>query len=54
MAVLRSPHTYKCTIGFVDIYDLNYGYTYRDTMKSMGGEAYLKKFIDTNLTLIAY
>ena len=48
MAAVRAPDTYKCTIGYVGIYDLNYAYAYSDTMKAMGGEAYLNKVIGTN------
>jgi dipeptidyl aminopeptidase/acylaminoacyl peptidase len=48
MTAVRAPDTYKCTIGYVGIYDLNYAYAYSDTMKSMGGEAYLNKVIGTN------
>jgi pimeloyl-ACP methyl ester carboxylesterase len=48
MAAVRAPETYKCTIGYVGIYDLNYAYTQSDTMKSMGGEAYLNKVIGTD------
>lgn len=48
MATVRAPDTYKCTIGYVGIYDLNYAYTESDTMKLMGGEAYLNKVIGTD------
>jgi acetyl esterase/lipase len=48
MAAVRAPDTYKCTIGYVGIYDLNYAYTQSDTMKAMGGEAYLNKVIGIN------
>jgi pimeloyl-ACP methyl ester carboxylesterase len=48
MTAVRAPDTYKCTIGYVGIYDLNYAYAYSDTMKAMGGEAYLNKVIGIN------
>jgi dipeptidyl aminopeptidase/acylaminoacyl peptidase len=48
MAAVRAPETYKCTIGYIGIYDLNYAYTESDTMKSMGGEAFLNKVIGTD------
>lgn len=48
MAAIRAPETYKCTIGYVGIYDLNYAYTQSDTMKALGGEAYLNKVIGTD------
>ena len=48
MAAVRAPETYKCTIGYVGIYDLNYAYSQSDTMKTLGGEAYLNKVIGTN------
>ena len=48
MAAIRAPDTYKCTIGYVGIYDLNYAYTESDIMESMGGEAFLNKAIGIN------
>jgi dipeptidyl aminopeptidase/acylaminoacyl peptidase len=48
MAAVRAPDTYKCTIGYVGIYDLNYAYTESDTMDALGGEAYLNRVIGTN------
>ena len=48
MAAVRAPDTYKCTIGYVGIYDLNYAYAYSDTMQALGGEAYLNIVIGTN------
>ena len=45
---VRAPDTYKCTIGYVGIYDLNYAYAYSDTMQALGGEAYLNIVIGTN------
>jgi len=48
MTAVRAPDTYKCAIGYVGIYDLNYAYTESDTMKYLGGEAYLNKVIGTN------
>lgn len=48
MAAVRAPDTYKCTIGYVGIYDLNYAYTESNIMESMGGEAFLNKAIGIN------
>lgn len=48
MTAIRAPDTFKCTVGYVGIYDLNYAYTESDTMDSMGGEAYLNKVIGTD------
>ena len=48
MTAVRAPKTFKCAIGYVGIYDLNYAYTQSDTMEAMGGEAYLNRVIDTN------
>jgi len=47
MATVKSPELFKCTIGYVGIYDLNYAYSESDTMKALGGEAYLNKVIGT-------
>ncbi len=48
MAAVRAPEAFKCAIGYVGIYDLNYAYTQSDTMSAMGGEAYLNKVIGTD------
>jgi acetyl esterase/lipase len=48
MTAVRAPDSYNCAIGYVGIYDLNYAYTESDTMKAMGGEAYLNMAIGTN------
>jgi dipeptidyl aminopeptidase/acylaminoacyl peptidase len=48
MTAVRAPNTYKCTIGYVGLYDLNYFYTESDVMDLMGGEAYLNKVIGTD------
>ncbi|MFT6267675.1 MAG: dipeptidyl aminopeptidase/acylaminoacyl peptidase [Alphaproteobacteria bacterium] len=48
MSAVRAPDTFKCTIGYVGLYDLNYFYSESDVMNLMGGEAYLNKVIGTN------
>ncbi|MFT5706417.1 MAG: dipeptidyl aminopeptidase/acylaminoacyl peptidase [Oceanospirillaceae bacterium] len=48
MATVRAPDLYKCTIGYVGIYDLNYAFTESDTTRLLGGEAYLKRVLGTD------
>jgi dipeptidyl aminopeptidase/acylaminoacyl peptidase len=45
---VRAPDLYKCTIGYVGIYDLNYAFTESDTTRLLGGEAYLKRVLGTD------
>ena len=48
MATVRAPDTYKCTVGYVGVYDLNYVYSESDIMDLMGGESYLNDVIGTD------
>jgi len=48
MATVRAPDLYKCTIGYVGIYDLNYAFSESITMRLLGGEAYLKRVLGTD------
>nr|WP_136252081.1 alpha/beta fold hydrolase [Ningiella ruwaisensis] len=48
MAAAKAPDMFKCAIGYVGIYDLNYAYEYSDTMRALGGEAYLQRTIGTD------
>jgi len=48
MSVVREPDLYKCTIGYVGIYDLQYVYSESDIPTSWGGEEYLKRVLGTN------
>lgn len=52
MSTVRAPDMFKCTIGYVGIYDLNYAFTESDTMKSMGGAAYLNRVLGKNKTIL--
>ena len=47
MATVRAPDLYKCTIGYIGIYDLNYAFTESVTMRLLGGEAFLKRVLGT-------
>lgn len=48
MSVVREPDLYKCTIGYVGIYDLQYVYSESDIPTNWGGEEYLKRVLGTN------
>jgi len=48
MATVRAPDLYRCTIGYVGIYDLNYAFTESNTTRLLGGEAYLKRVLGTD------
>jgi dipeptidyl aminopeptidase/acylaminoacyl peptidase len=45
MAVVREPDMYKCTIGYVGIYDLTYAFTESDIPTNWGGKSYLKRVL---------
>lgn len=45
MAAVREPDTFKCTIGYVGLYDLELMYTDGDIPDLWGGEAYLERVI---------
>ena len=48
MATVRAPDLYKCTIGYVGIYDLNYAFSESDTTRLLGGQAYLERVLGTD------
>jgi dipeptidyl aminopeptidase/acylaminoacyl peptidase len=48
MSVVREPDLYKCTIGYVGVYDLKYMYSESDIPTNWGGEAYLKRVLGTD------
>lgn len=52
MSAVRAPDLFKCTIGYVGIYNLHYAYSESDTMLSLGGEAYLQKVLGTDKELL--
>lgn len=52
MATVRAPDLFKCTIGYVGIYDLNFAFTESDTMRLLGGKAYLERVLGTEQTLL--
>ena len=45
MVAARSPELFKCTIGYVGVYDLNNMYLESDIPRNMGGIAYLERVI---------
>lgn len=45
MSVVRAPDLYKCTIGYVGIYDMQYMFTESDIPNNWGGQAYLSKVL---------
>ena len=45
MSVVRAPELYKCAIGYVGIYDMQYIFTESDIPNSWGGKAYLSKVL---------
>ena len=53
MAAVRDPDLYRCTIGYVGIYDLQYVYSESDIPTSWGGKAYLQEVIGTDKTQLA-
>jgi dipeptidyl aminopeptidase/acylaminoacyl peptidase len=48
MSAVRSPDMFKCVVGYVGIYDLNYAYTESDTAESYGGIPYLERVLGRN------
>ena len=45
MTVVREPDMYKCTVGYVGIYDLTYMFTESDIPSIWGGKSYLKRVL---------
>ena len=52
MATVRAPDLYKCTIGYVGIYDLNYAFSESITTRLLGGEAFLNRVLGTEKTIL--
>ncbi|MGQ8367259.1 alpha/beta hydrolase family protein [Glaciecola sp. 1036] len=48
MSVVRAPNLYRCTIGYVGIYDLDFMYTESDIPNNWGGQAYLERVLGTD------
>lgn len=48
MSVVRAPNLFKCAIGYVGLYDLNYAYSKSDISDNLGGLAYLEEVIGTD------
>ncbi|SHF81500.1 Dipeptidyl aminopeptidase/acylaminoacyl peptidase [Marisediminitalea aggregata] len=48
MSVVRAPDLYRCTIGYVGVYDLQYMYSESDIPNSWGGRTYLKRVLGTD------
>ena len=53
MSVVRDPDLYKCTIGYVGIYDLEYVYSESDIPNSWGGQAYLQRVLGTDKQVLS-
>lgn len=53
MVAARSPDLFKCTIGYVGVYDLNNMYLESDIPRNMGGIAYLERVIGRNAQELA-
>jgi len=55
MVAAQAPELYRCTIGYVGVYSLNYMFTKGDIIDSWGGLAYLEKVLgDENDLLDKY
>jgi dipeptidyl aminopeptidase/acylaminoacyl peptidase len=48
MASVKAPELYKCTVGYVGIYDLSFMYSESDIPRNLGGLAYLKEVLGTS------
>ncbi|MEC9319684.1 MAG: prolyl oligopeptidase family serine peptidase, partial [Pseudomonadota bacterium] len=48
MSVIREPKKYKCTIGFVGVYDLNLMFQEGDISEAKAGVNYLSKVLPTD------
>lgn len=48
MLTVKAPELFKCTVGYVGVYDMNYMYTESDVPTNKGGLAYLHKVIGTD------
>lgn len=45
MSVVRAPQLYRCTVGYVGVYDLNYMFSESDIPSGWGGPAYLERVL---------
>lgn len=45
MGVVREPDLYRCTVGYVGVYDLPKHYTMGDVRESQSGRAFLKEWV---------
>ena len=45
MASIRAPEMFRCVIGYVGVYDLNYMFSESDTAEAFGGKAYLERVV---------
>lgn len=45
MSAVKAPQLYKCSIGYVGIYDLNYMFSESDIPNNWGGKAYLNRVL---------
>jgi dipeptidyl aminopeptidase/acylaminoacyl peptidase len=48
MSVIRAPDMFKCTIGYVGIYNLHYAFSHSDTIMMERGKSYLEKVLGTD------
>ena len=48
MSTIREQDLYKCAIGYVGIYDLQFAYTESDIPNNWGGQAYLERALGTD------
>ena len=48
MLSVKAPELFKCTVGYVGVYDMNFMYTESDIPNNPGGLAYLNRVIGTD------
>ena len=53
MVAAKAPDLYKCTIGYVGVYDLNLMFTEGDIIDSWGGLAYLERAVGNEKDLLS-
>lgn len=53
MGVVREPDLYRCTVGYVGVYDLPKHYTMGDIRESQSGRAFLKEWVGDPAQLAA-
>lgn len=52
MTVIREPEMYQCTIGYVGLYDLRYGFDESDILTREWGRSYLNKVLGTDMEVL--